>query len=406
MLKKLFFLSLALCLLGTGTGLFCGPDEDDRPGKHYVFNLSLYYPISLNKTKNDTVNVNLGLLYSHVGTIKGLDICGLASAASHRLEGLQICGLFAVAGESGIGAQLSGLISVAGESFTGLQISGLMNVDGEEGSVFQTSGLMNIIGENGNGFQVAGLGNVVGQDFKGVQVSAGFNVIGQKGNGVQIAGIFNVCGEDFKGFQAAGLFNVTGENFHGVQTAVFNVAAESKGLQVGAANIAGQCRGVQIGVVNYTKEENNGLPFGLVNLARNGHIGFSFLGGNSVAFTGGIKFSVNRVYSILSMGFFNLEENINKSLTYGFHYGYVFPLGKLYLNTDLGYRYRDNTSLFKHTTQEPDQHMIEGRLLLDIPLSYKISLIFGGGLRVTNTTGDDTGFDSLSPLFVGGLEFH
>lgn len=422
MVKKFLVLSLALFLLGSGLDILGQEEDVEPPGRHYVINFSLYYPISLNKTKNDSVNFNLGLIYTHVGTIRGVDITGFASAASRRLEGIQVCGFLAVAGESGVGGQFSGFLNAAGESFSGIQLSGFMNVVGEDGSVFQSSGFMNVVGQKGNGFQAAGLANIVGEDFNGAQCSGLFSVIGQDANafqaaglfnvigeraaGVQTAGIFNVTGENFYGVQAAGLFNVSGGIFRGLQTSVFNIAAESEGLQVGAANIAGTCRGVQVGVVNYTKDDNHGLPFGLVNLARNGRIGAVIWGGGSVAVTAGIKFRVNRIYSLLSLGTINLQDGIGKSLTYGFHYGYTFPLRNVDLNADLGYRYRDNTSLFKHSDLKPDQHMIEARLLADIPLSRRISLIAGGGLRLVDTTGDGSGFNSLYPLFAAGLELH
>ncbi len=45
-----------------------------------------------------------------------------------------------------------------------------------------------------------------------------------------------------------------------------------------------------------------GVPFGLVNLAENGRIRGILWGGNSVAATAGVKFAVNNLYSILSIG--------------------------------------------------------------------------------------------------------
>ncbi|MCJ7579129.1 MAG: hypothetical protein MUP98_01175, partial [Candidatus Aminicenantes bacterium] len=215
----------------------------------------------------------------------------------------------------------------------------------------------------------------------------------------------NVAGENCFGLQAAGVFNVTGGVLRGLQTAPFNVAAHSEGLQIGVLNVAGASRGVQIGVVNYTQEENTGVPFGLVNLAENGRIRAALWGGNSVAATAGVKFAVSRFYSILSLGFGNLEDNIGNSLTYGFHYGTLFPVGNLSFGADLGYRYRDNKRLFRHTDSDPDQFMFEGRVLLDVPLTGGLSLVFGAGGSYVFNTGDSIKDGKLKPLFIAGIEF-
>ena len=158
---------------------------------------------------------------------------------------------------------------------------------------------------------MSGLASVAGETFKGFQASGVFSVTGEEFKGIQAAGIFSVAGDSCFGLQASGGFNVTGNVLRGLQTAPFNVAAHSEGLQVGVVNVAGASKGVQIGVVNYTKEENTGVPFGLVNLARNGRIRGTLWGGNSVAATAGVKFAVNRFYSIISLGYGNLEDNIS-----------------------------------------------------------------------------------------------
>ena len=46
------------------------PQENERDweeGRHYFINLSLYYPISINRSKHDSANINLSLIYGHVG---------------------------------------------------------------------------------------------------------------------------------------------------------------------------------------------------------------------------------------------------------------------------------------------------------------------------------------------------
>jgi hypothetical protein len=389
--------------------------------RDYVVNLSLYYPVSINKTKYDRVNFNLTLLYSRVGYVNGLDLALGASGITESLNGLQICGLMGATGESGTGVQLAGLMAVAGESFTGAQGSFLMNVAGESFQGIQVTGLMNVIGDRGAGFQGSGLFNVAGDSFKGLQLSGLFNVVGEDNKGIQgvglfnvtgghltggqFAGLFNVTGEGLTGLQAGGLFNVTGDELLGFQLGPANVAADNRGLQIGLANAAGTNRGVQIGLVNYTKEDNEGVPIGAVNLARNGRIKGIGWGGNGVAVSGGAKFEVGRYYSIVSLGIGNLEHNITESFSYGVHYGYTFSSGEFTLNPDIGYRYRDNKPMFKNPEDQPDQHILEGRFSIGYPVSERISLFAGGGIGHSFDAGKHIDTGNTYPLLFAGLEF-
>ena len=405
MKQKFVAILLILIMAGVVSPVFAQEDEEDRRGKHYVVNFSLYYPISLNQSEYDGVNFNLSLAYGKVGSVRGLDISAGASAINDDLVGIQLCGFIGVVGDTGRGMQISGLISVAGDSFYGIQGSGLINVVGDDFKGFQSTGIFNVAGHSGQGIQLAGLGNVAGETFSGIQASGVFNVTGEEFKGIQAAGIFSVAGDSCYGLQAAGVFNVTGDVLRGLQTAPFNIAAYSEGLQVGVVNIAGASKGVQIGVVNYTQEENTGVPFGLVNLAENGRIRGTVWGGNTVAATAGVKFAVHRLYSILSIGYGNLNDNIGESLTYGFHYGGSFPVGNLSLGADLGYRFRDNKRLFRHTELQPDQFMLEGRILLDVPLAGGFSLVLGAGGSYVFNTDESIRLGKLKPQVIAGIEF-
>ena len=385
--------------------VFAQEDEEDEEGKKYAVNLSLWYPVSINKTKHDTVNLNLTLLYGRVGYVYGLDLSLIGSAISHDLEGVQICGLAGVVGETGRGLQLSLLTNIVGESFNGIQATGLINIVGNHISGIQLAGLMNIAGESASAAQASSLFNITGENLEGIQLSAGFNITGNNLTGLQAVGLFNIVGENLEGVQAAGLFNVTGETLRGFQLAAFNIAAHSRGAQVGIVNVAGNTSSLQLGLVNYTKEENTGIPFGPVNIAQNGRVRGIAWGGSHVAVTGGAKFQIDRLFSLLTLGVGNFNDNISESLTYGFHYGMTFPAGHLTLNPDIGYRYRDNKPLFKHTEEEPNQHMLEARLILGIPLSENLSLMLGAGLTRIFDSGNHIDTGDTSPLFVAGLEF-
>lgn len=379
--------------------------EEASKGKNYFLNLSLFYPISINKTKHDQVNVNLGLIYSRVGYVYGLDLSLIGSAIEHRLEGVQLCGLGGVIGNSGKGIQLAGLLTVTGDSFIGGQGSLLMNIAGDRITGIQATGLMNITGDEGSGIQMSGLANIMGDRGRGLQLSGGFNIVGDEFQGIQAVGLFNIVGENLSGAQAAGLFNITGGELRGFQLGSCNVAAYSDGAQIGLVNVAGTSKGVQIGLVNTTKGENTGLAIGPINLAENGRVRGILWGGNSVGISGGAKFTISRMYSIASLGFFNMDDNINSSVSYGIHYGVWFPINRLSLNADLGYRYRDNTPLFKKTFEKPDQHILEARVTLEIPLSERLSLLVGTGIGRAFDSGKNIDTGKTTPLITAGIEF-
>jgi len=398
-----------------------GEEEEDvqEIGRKYVVNLSLYYPISINQSKHDEVNINLGLVYSHVGYVNGFDLAGVVGGSG---SGIQIAGLATVAGESFTGLQASLLANVVGETGSVLQVSGLANVVGNRGTVGQVCALANVVGEGFTGFQIAGgfnvsggpssglqavgLFNVVGETFEGIQVGGLFNIVGERFNGLQAVGLFNVAGDSCTGGQLALLFNVTGDELRGLQVGSFNIAVHQKGLQVGLGNVSENNNGVQIGLVNYCKEDNNGVPIGAVNIARNGRIKGIAWGGNGVAVTGGVKFEVGRYYSIVSLGLYNVEDKISESLSYGMHYGLMFPVGKLILSPDIGYRYRDNTPLFRNPKDQPDQHMLEFRLSLRVPLSERMALFAGSGLGHSFNAGANIDTGNTYPLLFAGLEFY
>jgi len=407
MREKISLVLMILLIFGFGELIGAQEDEDSERvnGKHYYVNLSLYYPVSLNKTEYDSVNLNLSLVYGKVGSVQGLDLSCGASAVHSSLTGAQVCGLLGVVGESGKGIQIAGLLSVSGENFLGIQASGLLNVAGENFKGIQPSGLMSVIGESGMALQGAGLGSIVGGRLDGMQASGLFSVVGEDLRGVQASGLFNVAGGNCSGIQAAGLFSVTGGALQGVQVGPFNVAARSEGLQIGVCNIAGSTRGVQIGIVNYTQEENSGLPLGMVNIAENGHIRGTLWGSNLVGGTAGVKFSVGHFYSILSLGALNLNDDIAGSLSYGFHYGGSLPFDDFLLSADVGYRFRDNRKLFRSDFQDPDQFIFEGRVLLAIPLFPRLSAVVGGGAAYIFDSDRSIDSGQWKPLVVGGLEF-
>jgi hypothetical protein len=410
--------------------------QSEPRGRHLFFNFSIFYPVSINQSIYDSTNINLSLFYGRVGQVHGFDLAGGVSAVEDNVKGLQVAGLAGVCGSSLTGVQMAGLFAVAGDELSGLQVSGLFNVCGEDGEGLQASsfmnvtgnsfrgiqaagfmnvageesiglqaaGFMNVAGEESKGLQAAGLMNVTGNTYQGIQAAGGWNVVGESCQGIQAAGLFNVTGESFKGLQAAGIFNVAGERLNGLQVGSMNAASTSAGVQIGLANAAGDLEGVQIGLVNYSKN-TNGVPVGLVNISKyDGRMRWISWASNLTGVNSGVKFSIKRIYSIVALGSINFTDDMNECLAYSCFYGLSFPLDSFSLNTDIGYMYMDNATLFRSQMGEPDQQAITLRASLNKRLSNTLSLFAGGGLSHIMERGAPAGSSEFQPVFFAGLE--
>lgn len=373
--------------------------------RHYVVNLSLWYPVSINKTKHDSVNINFTLLYGRVGTVRGLDLAIGASALEYGLKGFQLAGLLGVSGEYVSGAQVSGLMNICGEDLMGGQVGGLMNIIGSKGQGFQIAGGMNISGENLLGFQASGLFNIVGERFQGFQATGGFNIVGEDCTGYQGAGLFNIAGEDFTGLQTSGLFNIVGENLTGAQIGIFNIAPYfSDGVQIGIFNVSDKMRGFQLGLVNWNRE-TFGIPVGLINVSKKeGHIRWISWGSNISGINSGVKFEVDKIYSIVSLGFYNYYLRKGTALSYAGYYGFYLFQDTSSFSIDLGYMYVDNTKIFRSNPKEADQHVIITRALMSIAVSSRVSLIGGGGLSYIVDRHKSFDRGEVYPIFFFGVE--
>ncbi|MDH4217936.1 MAG: hypothetical protein OEW23_04065 [Candidatus Aminicenantes bacterium] len=380
-------------------------EESALAPRHYTFNLSLWYPVSINKTQHDSVNINLTLLYGRVGTVRGLDLAIGASALEHGLEGFQLAGFFGVSGDYVSGAQVSGLINVCGENLKGGQVGGLINIIGSKGQGFQIAGGLNISGDSLHGFQASGLFNIVGERFQGLQATGGFNIVGESCVGYQGAGLFNIVGEDFTGLQTSGLFNIVGENLTGAQIGVVNVAPYfSDAAQIGIFNVSDEMRGFQLGVVNWN-DETFGIPVGLVNVSKKeGRIRWISWGSNISSINSGVKFEVDKIYSIVSLGYYNYYLSKGTALSYAGYYGVYLFQDSSSFSIDLGYMYMDNKKIFKSNPEESDQHIILTRAVMSIAISSRVSLIGGGGLSYIVDRHRSIDRGEVYPIFFFGVE--
>jgi hypothetical protein len=385
-------------------------EKEERPtysARHYPVNLSLWYPVSINRTPQDSANINFTLLYGRIGTVQGLDLAVGGSVLEQGLQGIQIAGLAGIAGNRTSGLQVSGLTSITGDALIGAQISGLVSITGDAGRGFQIAGLANISGDRLTGLQASGLFNVVGEEFKGAQVVGGFNVVGDSCVGFQAAGLFNVVGDRFKGLQASGLFNVVGDDLTGVQVGTFNVAPYmSHAAQIGIVNVSAEMRGFQLGVVNWNGE-TYGVPVGLANISkRDGYIRWISWGSSISGINSGAKFEVGRIYSIVALGYWNFLKDKGSALSYAGYYGMTLYQGQdlFSIGADVGYMYMDNKTIFKSNPDMPDQHVLMGRGHVRYDISSRISLIGGAGLSYIADRHRPFSDGRFRPLFFIGLE--
>jgi len=415
---------LSLTLLCVSSIPLSAQEEGEEPAyspRHYPVNLSLWYPVSINRTQYDSANLNFTLLYGRMGSVKGLDLAIGGSALTHDLKGLQITGIAGVAGDSASGVQVSGLVSIAGDDLKGAQVSGLINIAGETGKGFQlaggmnitgnnlqglqASGLFNIVGEQLHGFQAAGAFNIVGERLKGFQASGGFNVVGESCVGFQAAGLFNVTGDNFKGLQAAGLFNIVGDELTGAQIGTFNVAPHfTNAAQIGIVNVSAEMRGFQLGIVNWNGE-THGVPVGLVNVSKkDGRIRWTSWGSNLSAINSGAKCEVGKIYSIVALGYGNLMKDKGSALSYAGYYGWYVYESEVAIGVDVGYMHMDNKKLFKSSPEEPNQNILMGRVHAIYDLSSTVSLIGGLGLSYIADSHQSFSDGKFRPLIFIGLE--
>ena len=385
-------------------------EEEEKPTyspRHYPVNLSLWYPVSINRTPHDSSNINLTLLYGRIGTVQGLDLAIGASALEEGLQGIQIAGLAGVSGNRTSGLQVSGLVSVTGDDLTGAQVSGLINVTGNTGKGFQIAGLANISGDRLKGLQASGLFNIVGEEFKGAQATAGFNVVGESCVGFQAAGLFNVVGKNFKGLQTSVLFNIVGDNLTGAQIGTFNIAPYfSKAAQIGIINVSAEMRGFQLGIVNWNGE-THGVPVGLVNISKkDGHIRWISWGSSLSGINSGAKFEVGRIYSIVALGYWNFQKDKGSALSYAGYYGMTVYQGQdlFSIGADVGYMYMDNKTIFRSNPDMPDQHILMGRAHVRYDISSRVSLIGGPGLSYIADRHRSFSDGKFRPLFFLGIE--
>ena len=362
------------------------PGGHDDHGRHLV-NITIAYPIGTNQDPDITTNLRWSLIYGRVGEVQGIDYNSGVSLIHRNLYGAQFTGLYSQVG----GEFRGGVLTVGVNHFAG------------DGKGVQLAGLVNFHRSSFWGLQYATLFNYTEERFWGVQATSLFNLNDGDGSFLQIAGIANANAGDFTGLQATAFFNYTNRTCTGIQFGNLNTASRMRGVQVGLANFADDMRGLQVGVVNVAGQ-HHGWPIGLVNLAENSDEDWVSFASNLAAFNTGVRTTINRWYSMLTVGLGDLQQGHQGTLFFSWHYGRVFPLSRTWsLNADLGFIH-----IMPEKSNDPEVNdemrpASQLRLLLEAKLGRK-SKVFGGiGLSSVASTYSDEAITEDDTLYVLGI---
>jgi len=288
--------------------------------ENYRFlNLGIFYPLTMNRTKKQAVNINLSLIQNSVGNVKGVNLCGFSAVCHKNMNGLQGSLLYSQINDNLNGMSFSTL-NFVNDNINGVQIGIAANLTG---GTFK-------------GAQASGIVNFVGGDFFGYQNSAVYNVVGKSFRGVQSGGIGNVVGNEFYGLQIGSIFNFTAKKMQGMQWGGVNIAGELRGLQMGYINLVQKNHGWQVGLLNIA-EEQNGVPVGLVNLSDDGNVQWLNYTSNFSRFITGVRFLSGNAVSSIEIGGPEHDSEFDESGMIGFHYGYRIPWRNFGAEADFGY---------------------------------------------------------------------
>jgi len=372
-----------LCL-GLGHG---GAQADG----HHPVNLTVYFPFGTNQDPTVSTNLRLSLVYGQIGEVRGADLNGGVSVIQRDLRGIQATLLY----------------SHVGGKFRGFAATGLMNHFYGDGIGFQAAA-GNLHRNDFGGVQVGAFFNFVDGDLTGLQWSSFINVNDRDARFLQLAGFSNVTGRNFTGLQFAGAFNVTAGEFKGVQFGSVNIAREMRGVQLGILNGAGHGKGLQIGLVNWV-DNNDGVPVGLLNYSENGSVDWITYGSNLGAVNTGIRTTVNRFYSMLTVGTGGSLDGIDEILYFSWNYGYGIPIGDRFtLGADIGLVH---IAPQVHSNDEPDKNTnlrpaAQVRLLGMYRWNSKLEIFAGvGNSSIASGYGQDATTET-EPLFVGGIALY
>lgn len=295
-------------------------------GRNLPVNLSLVYPVSINQSKQDNVNFNVGVIGSQFNNLRGIGINGLYSVLGNDMNGLQVNGLYA---------------ETRGRA-KGLQITLGANVATKGGYGALIGGLGNLTFDDFTGLQISAIANLGFENVKGIQASLLYNLVGRDINLIQAALAGNVTGKVMSGAQLSVLFNLAGNINRGLQLSSINLTNNQRGAQIGLINIANDNEGFQLGLINLVDKKQRGLSLGLFYVGEKSRVQFMMYGGKISYGNMGFRIKTNNVYTMFGLGAPVSISSSNKSALSEYRVGYSFNTRMIDINTDLGLMFISN----------------------------------------------------------------
>ena len=354
---------------------------------HHPVNLSLFYPVSTNRTPDVSTNFRLNLLYGRLAAVRGLDLNAGVSVLDQELRGVQLTGIY---------SHLKG-------DFRGLQLTGGGNFTQGGGRGIQVAGLFNYDRGEIAGVQWAGLFNYAEAGFHGVQVASVLSMSDGPSGFLQLSSIANTSGAAFRGAQLSGFFNYAGHEVAGLQLSALNYAGTVSGAQLGLVNLANRADGVQVGLVNVT-EQQDGVPVGAVNVADNGTADWVSFASSLMGINSGVRTSVSGFYSMFTLGGWDFQGTRHEAVSLTWNYGRAFPLGRqLDLDADLGFVHIMPVKSDDPAENDWLHYALQARALLERRVSPKVSIFGGAGVGVVFSEYSSRATSEVEPLFVAGV---
>ena len=164
---------------------------------------------------------------------------------------------------------------------------------------FELGGVFNLNSGDVTGFQLSGGANYTHENSKGCIISGGVNYTEKDQVGVEFAPINIVLENSAVQF---GAINYSG-SLTGLQCAPINYTGLVNGVQIGVVNITNKLSGNQFGLINYSNSYEEGTPFGVINIVRDGFFN-AMISSDEIFYSNlSYKMGVRKFYTIFDFGY-------------------------------------------------------------------------------------------------------
>ncbi len=356
------------------------PNESRALRPYRVVNLSLFPPLStVENPEHETINVDFGLFYSHIGGLHGVGLNAGVLEVDGRAEGAQVTGIGRLGDGDGWGARIAGLFGVGEGSYLGLSTAGVF--DYGKGDL--------------EGVQLAGASSIQVGKLDGAQASGAVS-IARELHGAQISGAASVT-NDAVGAQISGAVSV-GENVEGLQlSGAANVAQTINGAQIGIINVGGKVEGLQLGVINVA-DELDGASIGAITVAGSGKIQPVTWYSSTQPLNVGLRLYTGPLYAMPTFGYDPNSSTDSSETKLGLILGGRIPIKRAFVDVDVGYSNpADFSKLDEHTVD------LRYRVLAGYSVTDWFGVFAGGGvLHSFRTAGPSD--ENLDPELSLGVE--